>query len=134
MLDLIVPTLVGISAGFISGFIPGIGNFACLLILFPYLFTLDPISSIKTEMKSQYWGIYQPIMTALNELVLSFANENKGTSINANIIYPGAVNTKFRENIMPGENKKQIKDPVDVASAIVKFLLSNEKSGEIIKL
>ena len=92
------------------------------------------ISSIKTEMKSQYWGIYQPIMTALNELVLSFANENKGTSINANIIYPGAVNTKFRENIMPGENKKQIKDPVDVASAIVKFLLSNEKSGEIIKL
>ena len=92
------------------------------------------ISSIKTEMKSQYWGIYQPIMTALNELVLSFANENKGNSINANIIYPGAVNTKFRENIMPGENKKQIKDPVDVASAIVKFLLSNEKSGEIIEL
>ena len=43
MLDLIVPTLVGISAGFVSGFIPGIGNFACLLILFPYLFTLDPI-------------------------------------------------------------------------------------------
>ena len=44
------------------------------------------ISSIKNEMQSQYWGIYQPIMTALNELVISFANENKGTSINANII------------------------------------------------
>ena len=73
-------------------------------------------------------------MTALNELVISFANENKGTSINANIIDPGAVDTKFRENIMPGENKKLIKDPVDIASAIVKFLLSNEKSGEIIKL
>ena len=92
------------------------------------------ISSIKNEMQSQYWGIYQPIMTALNELVISFANENKGTSINANIIYPGAVNTKFRENIMPGEDKKEIKDPVDVARKIVYFLLSNEKSGEIIKL
>ena len=92
------------------------------------------ISSIKDEMKSQYWGIYQPIMTALNELVLSFANENKGTSINANIIYPGAVNTKFRENIMPGEDKKEVKNPVDTARAVVNFLLSNEKSGKIIKL
>ena len=73
-------------------------------------------------------------MTALNELVLSFANENKGTSINANIIDPGAVDTKFRENIMPGEDKSSIKDPVDVARAVVNFLQSNEKSGEIIKL
>jgi Dehydrogenases with different specificities (related to short-chain alcohol dehydrogenases) len=54
-------------------------------------------------MRSQFGGIYQPIRRALNELVISLANENKGTSINANIIYPGAVNTKFRENIMPGE-------------------------------
>ena len=92
------------------------------------------ISSIKNEMTSQYWGIYQPIMTALNELVISFANENKGTSINANIINPGVVNTKFRENIMPGEDKKEIKNPFEVAKAIADFLLSNEKSGEIIKL
>ena len=92
------------------------------------------ISSIKNEMKSQYWGIYQPIMSALNELVISFANENKSTSIKANVIYPGAVNTKFRENFMPGEDKKIIKDPENVAIEIVKFLLSNEKSGEIIKL
>ena len=92
------------------------------------------ISSIKNEMQSQYWGIYQPIMTALNELVISFANENKGTSINANIIYPGAVNTKFRENIMPGEDKKKIKNPGEVARAVVNFLLSNEKSGQIIRL
>ena len=92
------------------------------------------ISSIKNEMQSQYWGIYQPIMTALNELVISFANENKGTSINANIVYPGAVNTKLRENIMPGEDKSSIKDPVDVAREVVNFLLSNEKSGGIINL
>ena len=92
------------------------------------------ISSIKNEMTSQYWGIYQPIMSALNELVISFANENQGTSIKANVIYPGPVNTNFRENIMPGENKNEIKDPVSVARAIVKFLLSNDKSGEIIKL
>ena len=92
------------------------------------------ISSIKNEMASQYWGIYQLIMSALNELVISFANENQATSIKANVIYPGPVNTNFRENIMPGENKNEIKDPGSVARAIVKFLLSNDKSGEIIKL
>ena len=92
------------------------------------------ISSLKNEMKSQYWGIYQPIMSALNELVISFANENKNTSIKANIIYPGAVNTKFRENIMPGEDKKVIREPDSVAIEIVKFLLSNDISGKIIKL
>lgn len=43
MYDLLGPSAVGIVAGFVSGFIPGIGNFACLLILFPYLFTLEPI-------------------------------------------------------------------------------------------
>ena len=43
MFDLIGPGVVGITAGFISGFIPGIGNFATLLVIFPYLYSLDPI-------------------------------------------------------------------------------------------
>ena len=43
MEHLIVPGLIGISAGFVSGFIPGIGNFAALLVIFPYLYTLDPV-------------------------------------------------------------------------------------------
>ena len=43
MTELIIPGMVGISAGFISGFIPGIGNFATLLVIFPYLYSLDPI-------------------------------------------------------------------------------------------
>lgn len=43
MEHLFVPGLIGISAGFVSGFIPGIGNFAALLVIFPYLYTLDPV-------------------------------------------------------------------------------------------
>jgi len=43
MFDLIGPGVVGITAGFISGFIPGIGNFATLLVIFPYLYALDPV-------------------------------------------------------------------------------------------
>ena len=43
MTELLLPGLVGIIAGFVSGFIPGIGNFAALLVIFPYLYTLDPV-------------------------------------------------------------------------------------------
>jgi len=60
MFDLIAPATVGITAGFVSGFIPGIGNFACLLLLFPYLFTLDPMQILVLYVSlttiSQYIG------------------------------------------------------------------------------
>jgi len=43
MLELINPAIIGILLGVISGCIPGIGNFAALLIIFPYLVQLDPM-------------------------------------------------------------------------------------------
>ena len=38
------------------------------------------VSSLKDPSKEYYWGIYQPIMTALNELLLTYSKENKGTN------------------------------------------------------
>jgi putative tricarboxylic transport membrane protein len=46
MLELINPAIIGILLGVISGCIPGIGNFAALLIIFPYLVQLDPMQVI----------------------------------------------------------------------------------------
>ena len=43
MVDLINPTIIGILTGLVSGMIPGIGNFASLLILFPYIIHLEPL-------------------------------------------------------------------------------------------
>ncbi len=89
------------------------------------------ISSKMHSTKAQYWGAYQPIMTAINELFLIYANENKNTNIKANIFCPDAVDTKFREIIMPGEDKSKIKKPKQIASKILNQILNINSTGKI---
>tara|TARA_B000000532_G_C18801055_1_gene377010 strand:+ start:178 stop:864 length:687 start_codon:yes stop_codon:yes gene_type:complete len=89
------------------------------------------ISSIKDSSKDYYWGIYQPIMTALNELFTTYAKENRSTNIRTNIFCPKAVNTSLRDVIMPGENKNNISDARSVAKKIVSHIFSKAKSGII---
>ena len=91
------------------------------------------ISSMYSALKSQYWSGYQPIMTALNELVRIYAEENK--DIRVNCICPSAVDTDFRINIMPGEDKKLILKPEKIAENIVKIIEDDEiQSGDIITI
>jgi putative tricarboxylic transport membrane protein len=45
-IDLIFPSFFGTVLGTISGIIPGVGNFAAVLLAMPYLMTLDPIQII----------------------------------------------------------------------------------------
>ena len=92
------------------------------------------ISSIKDEFKEYYWGIYQPIMTALNELLLTYAIENRNTNIKTNIFCPKAVDTKFRDLIMPGEIKKNLSDPKEIANKIVNYILDTNSTGKIINI
>jgi len=92
------------------------------------------VSSLKDPSKEYYWGIYQPIMTALNELLLTYSKEKKGTNIKTNIFCPLAVNTKLRDVIMPGEDKSKISDPKDVAVIIVNYILEGANTGEIIEI
>ena len=92
------------------------------------------VSSLKDPSKEYYWGIYQPIMTALNDLLLTYSKENKDTNIKTNIFCPLAVNTKLRDVIMPGEDKSKISDPKDVAVKIVNYILEGAGTGEIIEI
>ena len=91
------------------------------------------VSSISNTLKSQYWSGYQPIMTALNELVRIYAEENK--NIRVNCICPSAVDTDFRNNIMPGENKDLILKPEEIAENIIKTIQDDTiQSGDIITI
>ena len=91
------------------------------------------ISSVYSSLKSQYWGGYQPVMTALNELVRIYAEENK--NIRVNCICPSAVDTDFRNDIMPGEDKKLILKPEKIAENIIKTIQDDTiQSGDIITI
>ena len=91
------------------------------------------ISSMYSILKSQYWGGYQPIMTALNELVKIYAEENR--NIRVNCICPSAVDTDFRNDIMPGEDKKLILKPEKIAENIIKTIQNDTiQSGDIITI
>ncbi len=92
------------------------------------------ISSIRENSNKLYWGIYQPVMTALNELILTYANENKNTDIKVTVFDPGVVNTKLRDFVAPGEDKNKISQPKEIASKVVNFVLNTKKTGEIIKI
>ena len=83
--------------------------------------------------ESLYWGIYKPVMLALNELIMTYAKENKKTGIKAKILCPRGVNTPFRENIMPGENKENLVEPIMVAKKLVE-LLSNNETAQIFNI
>ena len=116
-----------------------ISNFRMIKNFHPLLKNSDDsniavISSLNDESKGYYWGIYQPIMTALNDLIITYANENKKTNIKTNIFCPKAVNTELRTIIMPGEDKNKISKPYDVAVKIVDYLLNNTNSGNIIEI
>ena len=91
------------------------------------------ISSVYSSLKRQYWSGYQPIMTALNELVRIYAEENK--NIRVNCICPSAVDTDFRNDIMPGEDKELILKPEQIAENIIKTIQDDTiQSGDIISI
>jgi len=93
------------------------------------------IVSSNQDNGNQYWGVYQPIMKALNELLITYANENKKTNIKANILCPKAVNTNFRDKIMPGENKETLLSVNEVAEKIIELTSKDFKeTGKIINI
>ena len=93
------------------------------------------IVSSNQDSGNQYWGAYLPTMKALNELLITYANENRKTNIKANVLCPTAVNTNFRDKIMPGENKSGLLSVNEVAKKIIELSSKNFKeTGKIINI
>jgi NAD(P)-dependent dehydrogenase (short-subunit alcohol dehydrogenase family) len=82
-----------------------------------------------------YWGAYGASKAALETLVLSYAEEVRNLApVNVAIVDPGSTATLMRAQAFPGEDQSQIKQPEDVAEAVVELLKRDFETGYRLEL
>jgi NAD(P)-dependent dehydrogenase (short-subunit alcohol dehydrogenase family) len=74
-----------------------------------------------------YWGAYGATKAAMQHLVLTWADEVRGTSLRVNLFRPGPVATRLRFQAMPGEDASVLPRPSDVAPALAALCLPGEQ-------
>lgn len=68
-----------------------------------------------------HWGGYAVTKAALEELVLTYANEARLSSIKVNMIDPGPIRTHMRAKAVPGEDPASLPAPEDIAPLFVEL-------------
>jgi NAD(P)-dependent dehydrogenase (short-subunit alcohol dehydrogenase family) len=87
-------------------------------------------SSVATRPRA-YWGAYAASKAALENLVLSYAEEVRNVSpVRVAIVDPGATATQMRGRAFPGEDPATLKTPDVVAEAMVALLRRDFETGE----
>ncbi len=82
-----------------------------------------------------YWGAYGASKAALENLVLSYAEEvARLTSTRVAIVDPGATATVMRARAFPGEDPNTIKQPELVGDRIAGFLEEDFETGALFKI
>jgi NAD(P)-dependent dehydrogenase (short-subunit alcohol dehydrogenase family) len=96
---------------------------------------LIAITSSVAQRPRAYWGAYGASKAALENLVLAYADEVRAaTAIRAAIVNPGPTATAMRARAFPGEDPATLKEPADVAEAIVGLLRSGFETGHRLEL
>jgi NAD(P)-dependent dehydrogenase (short-subunit alcohol dehydrogenase family) len=82
-----------------------------------------------------YWGAYAASKAALEALALAYAAELRITPVRVNLLDPGPMATRLREQAYPGERPGTMRAPGTVAPAVVELLLPGcARHGEIVRL
>jgi NAD(P)-dependent dehydrogenase (short-subunit alcohol dehydrogenase family) len=77
-----------------------------------------------------YWGAYGASKAALENLLLSYAEEVQNLSpVKVAIVDPGRTRTAMRAKAYPGEDPTTLKEPSVVADGIATLLLSGFKTS-----
>lgn len=81
-----------------------------------------------------FWGAYGSSKAALENLLGSYADETEHTGrIRVHIIDPGSTRTRMRQLAFPGEEPESVKPPEVVAEFILSRVLSDAKTGEMVR-
>lgn len=82
-----------------------------------------------------YWNAYAAAKSGLEALVRSYAAEVANTPIRANLVDPGPVHTRLRNNAFPGEEKSHLRKPADVTDPFIALASADcTRTGEIIAI
>lgn len=96
---------------------------------------LIAVTSSVAQRPRAYWGAYGASKAALENLVLSYADEvRNATPIRAAIVNPGPTATVMRARAFPGEDPAGLKEPPEVAAAIVELLRAGFETGHRLEL
>ena len=96
---------------------------------------LIAVTSSVAQRPRAYWGAYGASKAALENLVLAYADEVRNTTtIRAAIVNPGPTATVMRARAFPGEDPATLKEPGDVAEAIVELLRAGFETGHRLEL
>lgn len=81
-----------------------------------------------------FWGAYGSSKAALENLLGAYADETEHTGrVRVHILNPGATRTRMRELAYPGEDPESVKPPEAVAEFILQRLLTDAKTGELVR-
>jgi NAD(P)-dependent dehydrogenase (short-subunit alcohol dehydrogenase family) len=91
-------------------------------------------SSVGSEPRA-FWGGYGASKAALENLLLSYADETAHSGkLTVHIVDPGATRTRMRQLAFPGEEPSEVKPPEAVANAIVERLRAGAATGERVRV
>ena len=91
-------------------------------------------SSVGHEPRA-FWGAYGSSKAALENLVLSYADETEHSGkVRVHVIDPGSTRTRMRALAFPGEEPEDVKPPEVVADYIVRRLTSDGPTGELVRV
>jgi NAD(P)-dependent dehydrogenase (short-subunit alcohol dehydrogenase family) len=92
------------------------------------------VTSAATKNLFPFWGLYSTTKSALDAMVLTYAREVANTTVRANLVDPGIIQTSMRAAAMPGEDPTTLRHPDDVTTAFVDLADANcTRNGEVIK-
>lgn len=74
-----------------------------------------------------YWGPYGATKAAMENLVLTWAEEVRITPLLVNLFDPGPTATRLRSRAMPGEDPITLPKPSDVAPGLAALCLPGER-------
>lgn len=91
------------------------------------------VTSGAAESPYPYWGPYALTKAALEMMVRTYALEVESSPLRVNLLCPGAVRTRMREQAFPGEDPMTLPAPEEITERFVELAESACKlNGEIV--